>query len=81
MSTLREGQHMTRLNVPHEQWLEFGTLARRKKRSVAAYLGHLVQKEIGRDASVEGRRSAREGAFEAQPGSEVDESWVPPWEL
>ncbi len=60
MSSLPDDQHMARVSIPEDQWLEFRALAIRKKRSVAAYLGHLVQKEIGRATRVEGRRSSRQ---------------------
>jgi len=80
MSSLPPDQHMARVSIPEEQWLEFRALAIRKKRSVAAYLGHLVQKEIGRDTRVEQRRAARQ-AQEPEQEDEVDETWVPPWEL
>lgn len=72
---------MARVSIPEEQWLEFRALAIRKKRSVAAYLGHLVQKEIGRDSRVEERRALRQAEHEPEPEDEVDETWVPPWEL
>ena len=71
---------MARVSVPEEQWLEFRALAIRKKRSVAAYLGHLVQKEIGRDGRVDQRRSLKQ-TQEPQQEDEVDETWVPPWEI
>ena len=80
MSSLPEDQHMARVSIPEEQWLEFRALAIRKKRSVAAYLGHLVQKEIGRDGRVEQRRAARQVPDESIYETEVDETWVPPWE-
>jgi hypothetical protein len=81
MSSLPDDQHMARVSIPEEQWLEFRALAIRKKRSVAAYLGHLVRKEIGRDSRVEERRARRLATEEPDYGSEVDERWVPPWEL
>jgi hypothetical protein len=81
VSSLPDDQHMARVSIPEEQWLEFRALAIRKKRSVAAYLGHLVQKEIGRDSRVEKRRGARHRSREPEYGTEVDETWVPPWEL
>jgi len=80
MSSLPDGQHMARVSIPEEQWLEFRALAIRKKRSVAAYLGHLVQKEIGRDERVEQRRATRQVRQEPTYASEVDEMWIPPWE-
>ncbi len=80
MSSLPDDQHMARVSVSEEQWLEFRALAIRKKRSVAAYLGHLVQKEIGRDGRVEQRRAARELPQGPVYETEVDETWIPPWE-
>lgn len=86
MSSLPENQHMARVTVPEERWLEFRALAIRRKRSVAAYLGHLVQKELNRAERVEWKRGLRER--QARPWvqdeastDEVDESWIPPWEL
>ncbi|HEX2241494.1 MAG TPA: hypothetical protein VHJ82_10195 [Actinomycetota bacterium] len=77
MSSLPYDQHMARVSIPEEQWR---ALAIRKKRSVAAYLGHLVQKEIGRDGRVEQRRATRQVPQEPPSETEVDETWVPPWE-
>ncbi len=86
MSSLPENQHMARVTVPDERWLEFRALAIRRKRSVAAYLGHLVQKELDRAERVEWKRGLRERkappSVPDEPSTdEVDESWVPPWEL
>ena len=87
MSPLPVDQHMARVNLSEEQWLEFRALAIREKRSVAAYLGRLVEKEIGRMERVEQRRSQREfhepqGAQAQVPVEEpVDDGWVPPWEI
>lgn len=80
MTSPPDDQHMARVSVSEELWLEFRALAVRKKRSVAAYLGHLVRKELGRAARVEERRSARQRS-ESEPEPDVDESWVPPWEI
>ena len=80
MSSLPDNQHMARVSIPEEQWLEFRALAIRKKRSVAAYLGHLVQKEIGRDERVEKRRATRQVPQEPIYETVVDETWIPPWE-
>ena len=80
MSSLPDDQHMARVSLPEEQWLEFRALAIRKKRSVAAYLGHLVQNEIGRNGRAERRRTSRKAAKNQEYESEVDETWVPPWE-
>lgn len=83
MRSLPDDQHMARVSIAEEQWLEFRALAIKKKRSVAAYLGHLVQKEIGRDSRVEQRRESRQARHESEPEpeNEVDETWVPPWEI
>ena len=88
MSSLPVDQHMARVNLSEEQWLEFRALAIREKRSVAAYLGRLVEKEIGRMARVEQRRSQREidepkkARVSALANDEtVDDGWVPPWEI
>ena len=77
---------MARVTVSEERWLEFRALAIRRKRSVAAYLGHLVQKELNRAERVEWKRGLREREAPApatdEPSSdEVDGSRVPPWEL
>ena len=88
MSSLPVDQHMARVNLSEEKWLEFRALAIREKRSVAAYLGRLVEKEIGRMARVEHRRSQRE--FDEPQDAQVpalandgpvDDGWVPPWEI
>lgn len=85
MSTLPPDQHMARVTVSEERWLAFRALAIRRKRSVAAYLGHLVQKELRRAEGVEWRRSLRvdeQLEHDPEPDSDdVDESWVPPWEV
>ena len=88
MSPLPIDQHMARVNVSEEQWLEFRALAIREKRSVAAYLGRLVEKEIGRMARVEQRRSQRaiDEPMDAQVPAlanddPVDDGWIPPWEI
>ncbi len=85
MSSLSPGQHMARVTVSEERWLEFRALAIRTKRSVAAYLRHLVQKELRRAEGVEWRRSLRaDQQIEDDPepdSDEVDESWIPPWEV
>lgn len=81
MSSLPDDQHMARVSIPEEQWLEFRALAIKKKRSVAAYLGHLVQKEIGRDDRVEQKRALRQVQAQPEHEDEVDETWVPSWEL
>lgn len=82
MRSLPEGQHMARVTIPEDDWLAFRALAIQKKRSVTAYLGHLVQKEIGRAARVEIRRERRQEVAAVETADdEVDESWVPPWEI
>jgi hypothetical protein len=85
VSSLPVDQHMARVNLSEERWLEFRALAIREKRSVAAYLGRLVEKEIGRMARVEQRRSQRQvdEPMDAQavPQDPVDDGWVPPWEI
>lgn len=81
MSSLPDDQHMARVSIPEEQWVEFRALAVRKKRSIAAYLGHLVQKEIGRDTRVERRRALRKAHRQPEQEDEIDVTWVPPWEL
>ena len=86
MSSLPENQHMARVTVPEERWLEFRALAIRRKRSVAGYLGHLVQKELSRAERMEWKRRVRERkaapSVPDEPSPDkVDESWVPPWEL
>ena len=85
MSSLPQNQHMARVTVSEERWLEFRSLAIRSKRSVAGYLGHLVQKELNRAERVEWKREMqrREAPPEAdiQPADGVGGTWVPPWEL
>ena len=88
MSSLPVDQHMARVTIPEEQWLEFRALAIREKRSVAAYLGRLVEMEIGRMARIEQRRSQREidepkDAQVSAPANDepVDDGWIPPWEI
>lgn len=81
MTSLPDDQHMARVSIPEEQWLEFRALAIKKKRSVAAYLGHLVQKEIGRDSRVERRWELRHTQQGLGQEDEVDKTWVPPWEI
>jgi hypothetical protein len=87
VSSLPVDQHMARVNLSEEQWLEFRALAIREKRSVAAYLGRLVEKEIGRMERVEQRCSEREvhapSDARAQPADQgpIDDGWIPPWEI
>lgn len=48
-------------------------------RSLADYLGWLVQKELNRAQRTEARRTTRrQASFTEEP---VDQSWAPPWEL
>ena len=44
------GQQMARVNISEEQWREFRSEALLRNRSVAAFLGHLVRKELKRVA-------------------------------
>jgi hypothetical protein len=76
--TLPDYQRMARVNLGEERWAAFRVLAKTKKRSVADYLGKLVDKELNRAQRTEDRRAAR---FKAQPIVEpVEEIWIPPWE-
>ena len=85
VSSLPDDQHMAHVSLPEDRWVEFRALARGKKRSIAAYLGHLVAKELRRAERVEWKRSLR--SRETEPVTvEVeteDESnaWIPPWEV
>ena len=45
---LPEGQRMARVNVQPNQWAEFRQASSASGRSVADYLGHLVEKELRR---------------------------------
>lgn len=40
-------QQAARVNVSDDEWIEFRTLAMRKRRSIAEYLGELVRRELG----------------------------------
>lgn len=75
--SLPDDQHMARVRLGEERWREFRALAVMKQRSVADYLGRLVQKELNRAQRTEDRRTARTLKYVEDP---VDESWVPPWE-
>ncbi|MBW3579264.1 MAG: hypothetical protein KY462_16325 [Actinobacteria bacterium] len=44
-------QQTARVNVSDDEWIEFRTLAMRKRRSIADYLGDLVRREL--DGSTE----------------------------
>lgn len=85
MRSLPENQHMARVRLGEDQWLEFRALAIRSKRSVAGYLGHLVQKELNRAERVEWKREMRQKREAPPPPQsstdEVDETWIPPWEI
>lgn len=81
MSSLPDNQHMARVTIESDRWVEFRALSVRKKRSVAAYLGHLVGKELGREERVERRREERQARSGESHEDEVDETWIPPWEL
>lgn len=76
---LPENQHMARVRLEDEAWREFRALAVIKGRSVADYLGWLVQKELNRAQRSEDRRAARRQ--EEPVEDSVDGSWVPPWEI
>ena len=82
MSTLPDDQQMARVNTSDDLWQQFRALAVTKKRSVADYLGHLVRRELGRASRVEERRERRSKSVEPGPADqEVDETWIPPWEI
>lgn len=73
---------MARVSIGEGAWREFRALAVLRKRSVASYLGHLVLRELNRAERVEERREIREKAQAASSDEdEVDETWVPPWEI
>jgi hypothetical protein len=75
--SLPDDQRIARVNLGEERWLEFRALALRKRRSVADYLGRLVDKELNRAQRTEDRRAAKRVEPPAEP---VDETWIPPWE-
>lgn len=76
--TLPDYQRMARVNLGEERWVAFRALAKTKKRSVADYLGKLVDKELNRAQRTEDRRLAR---YRAQPIQiPAKEIWIPPWE-
>lgn len=76
--SLPDDQHMARVRLEAERWREFRALAVIKRRSVADYLGWLVQKELNRAQRTEDRRMARRQVEHLE--DTADESWVPPWE-
>lgn len=76
---LPEDQHMARVRAEEETWREFRALAVMKGRSVADYLGWLVQKELNRAQRSEDRRVTRRQVEQLE--DTVDETWVPPWEI
>jgi hypothetical protein len=50
---------MARVRLHEDRWHEFGVLAKVKGRTIADYLGWLVQKELNRASRTEVRREAR----------------------
>jgi hypothetical protein len=81
MSTLPEGQRMARVQADEADWNEFQELARSKRRSIAAYLGHLVRKEIGRAERAADRSAKRRTATSGSEQVGDDEPWLPQWEI
>ena len=77
--SLPDDQHMARVRLEEEPWREFRALAVIKGRSVADYLGWLVQKELNRAQRTEDRRAERRQGEPVEDS--VDETWVPPWEI
>lgn len=75
--SLPDDQHMARVRLREEHWREFRALAVIKRRSVADYLGWLVQKELNRAQRTEDRRAARRADEDREPAARA---WVPPWE-
>lgn len=76
--TLPDYQRMARVNLGEERWVAFRALAKTKKRSVADYLGKLVDKELNRAQRTEDRRRAR---YTDQPVQiPTQDIWIPPWE-
>jgi hypothetical protein len=69
---------MARVRAEEPTWQEFRALAKEKGRSIADYLGWLVQKELNRAKRTSARRALR---VEEPPQDEIDEAWVPPWEI
>jgi hypothetical protein len=69
---------MARVRAEEPTWQEFRALAKEKGRSIADYLGWLVQKELNRAKRTSARRALR---VEEPPQDEIDEVWVPPWEI
>lgn len=55
---LPDGQFMARVNISSERWLEFKQASSGSGRSVADYLGHLVEKELRRVRRREWRAAA-----------------------
>lgn len=76
--SLPDDQHMARVRLEAERWREFRALAVIKRRSVADYLGWLVQKELNRAQRSEDRRMARRQVGRLE--DTADATWVPPWE-
>lgn len=76
--SLPDDQHMARVRLEEDRWREFRALAVIKRRSVADYLGWLVQKELNRAQRSEDRRVARRRV--ARLEETADAAWIPPWE-
>jgi hypothetical protein len=72
--SLPDDQQMARVQVDPGRWRDFRALAKAKGRTVAGYLGHLVEKELKRARRAEHRRQA------TQVTDEVGQTWIPPWE-
>jgi hypothetical protein len=62
--TLPDGQRMARVNIAPDLWAEFRGASTASGRSVADYLGHLVQKELRRVR----RREWRAARLAQSPG-------------
>ena len=76
VSSLPHDQQMARVQANPDRWRDFRALAKSKHRTVAAYLGWLVEKELRRSRRAEERRATRLSPMH----DEVNETWVPPWE-
>lgn len=76
--SLPPDQHMARVRTEEPTWREFRALAKEKGRSVADYLGWLVQKELNRAERTNARRALRAEEPHDDPAAE---GWVPPWEI
>ena len=69
--SLPPDQRMARVRAEEPTWQEFRALAKEKGRSVADYLGWLVQKELNRAKRSSARRALR---VEESHQDEVDEA-------